>query len=414
MTQTWGPVSTPRWDYVRWVTDLLDACLPLHGVPWTPQAPHEELSPFYELAKRLDPAYFREEEVRIALRQCPTLEEEPWTQWMRQLLSVVRKTQLTPQSFRTRETLEAWWGLFPEACSWEAVGWLAAQGVRLPYRWKGARVWKRYTQGTDDPGHARDWMVACQTAGWATPEEVDRAAAWLGGAWEHLAGGACGRVPLCESCPLQTDCCWAQVPQASGALPQKNSELLEWILQDCDEKEQQALVSLTAGQPLVSALAAETLQLRIESPRLRDRLHALREVCQRYGTTALQPGAAFRSSQDLFHHFQQRLRDKKQEQFIVVILDNKHRYLEERVVTQGLLNRSLVHPREVFAGALERRAAAIICLHNHPSGDPEPSQEDHRITARLVESGKILGIPLLDHLVIGEGRYVSFADEGWL
>lgn len=168
------------------------------------------------------------------------------------------------------------------------------------------------------------------------------------------------------------------------------------------------------GRPLVAALASENLNLKVSDPQLRRRLHALREVCQRYGTTALQPGQAFRSSRDLFQHFQQRLRDKKQEQFIVVILDNKHQYLDERVVTQGLLNRSLVHPREVFAGALEHRAAAIICLHNHPSGDPEPSPEDHRITERLVESGKILGIPLLDHLVIGEGRYVSFADQGWL
>ncbi len=99
---------------------------------------------------------------------------------------------------------------------------------------------------------------------------------------------------------------------------------------------------------------------------------------------------------------------------MIVILDNKHRYLTEEVITQGLLNRSLVHPREVFAKAIEHRAAAMICLHNHPSGDPQPSPEDHKITQRLKESANLLGISLLDHLVIGNERYVSFADEGWL
>ena len=97
-----------------------------------------------------------------------------------------------------------------------------------------------------------------------------------------------------------------------------------------------------------------------------------------------------------------------------MILDNKHRFLSETTVTVGLLNRSLVHPLEVFAEAIEKRATAIICIHNHPSGDSSPSEEDKRITRRLQDSGELLGIPLLDHIIISKEDFTSFADEGWL
>ena len=97
-----------------------------------------------------------------------------------------------------------------------------------------------------------------------------------------------------------------------------------------------------------------------------------------------------------------------------MILDNKHRFLSETTVKVGLLNRSLVHPREVFAEAIEQRAAAIFCIHNHPSGDSCLSEEDKRITWRLQESGKLLGIPFLDHIIISKEDFTSFADEGWL
>ena len=125
-------------------------------------------------------------------------------------------------------------------------------------------------------------------------------------------------------------------------------------------------------------------------------------------------GVQFSSSRDIYNHFQTRLRNLKQERFIIVILDNKHRFLSETTVTVGLLNRSLVHPREVFAEDIEQRAAAIICTHNHPSCDSCPSEEDKRITRRLQESGELLGIPLLDHIIISKEDFTSFADEGWL
>ena len=94
-------------------------------------------------------------------------------------------------------------------------------------------------------------------------------------------------------------------------------------------------------------------------------------MCRNYGIEKLKPQGQFNSSHDIFNHLHQQLQRQKQEQFIVVLLDNKHRYLAEEGVTKGILNKSLVDSREVFTSAIEHRAAALICFHNHPSGDPE-------------------------------------------
>ena len=106
------------------------------------------------------------------------------------------------------------------------------------------------------------------------------------------------------------------------------------------------------------------------------------------------------------------LRDRRQEEFWVIYLDTQNRVLLERRLTVGLLNSSLVHPREVFAPAFAHSAASLLLAHNHPSGDPEPSPEDIRVTRQLVESGRLLGIPVRDHVVLGDGRYVSLMERG--
>ncbi len=128
----------------------------------------------------------------------------------------------------------------------------------------------------------------------------------------------------------------------------------------------------------------------------------------------LSTGTRIASSADLYKHFHPLLRDAKHELFKVVLLDAKNAVIKETTVSEGSLTLSIVHPREVFALAVRESAAAVILLHNHPSGDPAPSTEDHRLTRRLVEAGGLLGIRVLDHVIIGDGRYVSFADEGWL
>jgi len=102
------------------------------------------------------------------------------------------------------------------------------------------------------------------------------------------------------------------------------------------------------------------------------------------------------------------------EQFGVLLLDTKHRVLRSTILSIGTLDASIVHPREVFREAIAGGAAAIVLFHNHPSGDPEPSREDTRLTQRLIAAGVLMGIGVLDHVILGEARYYSYREEGTL
>lgn len=107
------------------------------------------------------------------------------------------------------------------------------------------------------------------------------------------------------------------------------------------------------------------------------------------------------------------MRAKKQEHFAALYLNARHQAVKQETIFIGTLSSSLVHPREVFAPALETRAAAVIVAHNHPSGDPRPSAEDRDATRRLRRAGELLGVELLDHLVIAEKGLYSFREQGW-
>ena len=132
------------------------------------------------------------------------------------------------------------------------------------------------------------------------------------------------------------------------------------------------------------------------------------------GQLRLPPGARFRSGADIFRHYHERLRDLRKEQFWAVLLDGKNRVLREERVSEGSLTASLVHPREVFAPAIRESAGALVFVHNHPSGDPTPSVEDVEITRRLCAVADLVGIRVLDHVVVGDGAYVSFLERGLL
>jgi len=121
-----------------------------------------------------------------------------------------------------------------------------------------------------------------------------------------------------------------------------------------------------------------------------------------------------RSPRDVWRAYAPRLEDLPVEEFHVAVLDSQHRLDRDILVTRGILNSSLVHPREVFREAIAERAAAIVLVHNHPSGDPTPSPDDRAITSQLVAAGKLLDIPVADHVVIGRGRYLSFSEAGML
>ena len=137
------------------------------------------------------------------------------------------------------------------------------------------------------------------------------------------------------------------------------------------------------------------------------------EIAKRYGERAFRTGEPFRGSGDVYAHFRERLASEKREHFYAVLLDNKHRKIRDVAVSQGSLTASIVHPRDVFAPVVRESAAAVIFVHNHPSGDPTPSKEDIEITRRLREVGDIMGVRVLDHIVVGNGRYVSFVDDGY-
>lgn len=109
-----------------------------------------------------------------------------------------------------------------------------------------------------------------------------------------------------------------------------------------------------------------------------------------------------------------RMRYEQKEKFLVLLLDSKNQLLKCQKVAEGSLNTAVVHPRDVFAPAMLAKAACVLAAHNHPSGDPAPSLEDKRLTSALKQSGAVMGIPLLDHIIIGDGRYFSFRENGYL
>ena len=136
------------------------------------------------------------------------------------------------------------------------------------------------------------------------------------------------------------------------------------------------------------------------------------ELGRRAAHVTTDRGGVFRTSADVFAHFRGRLVALRTEAFYVLLLDAKHRKLREVRISEGSLTASIVHPREVFAPAVRESAAAMILVHNHPSGDPSPSPEDAELTRRLRQAGDILGIRVLDHVIVGAQGHWSFVDAG--
>lgn len=144
------------------------------------------------------------------------------------------------------------------------------------------------------------------------------------------------------------------------------------------------------------------------------RLLAALELGRRARAEAEPMPVRIRTPADVHRIFAERLRGLTVEEFHVLALGSQSQVLADRLVTRGILNSSLVHPREVFRAAILEAAAGMIVVHNHPSGDPSPSADDRAVTRQLVEAGRILDMPVYDHVIIGGDRYVSFAEAGLL
>ena len=144
------------------------------------------------------------------------------------------------------------------------------------------------------------------------------------------------------------------------------------------------------------------------------KIQSVFELARRLETFIEEPKRKICSPKDVYAFMFPKMREQKKEKFVTLYLDTKNQILKEETVSIGSLNASIVHPREVFKGALELSSASIIVIHNHPSGDPSPSGEDIMVTEKLCDGGKLLGIDVLDHIIIGDGRYVSLKDEGFI
>lgn len=149
-------------------------------------------------------------------------------------------------------------------------------------------------------------------------------------------------------------------------------------------------------------------------PAVAARIAAALELGRRLGRESAEERPRIRGPADVHDLCAPTMRDLKQEEFHVLLLTTQHAVSRQIVVTRGVLDASVVHPREVFRTAISECAAAVILVHNHPSGDPTPSPEDREVTRQLVEAGRLVGIPVLDHVVVGDDRYLSFSEAGFL
>jgi DNA repair protein RadC len=198
-----------------------------------------------------------------------------------------------------------------------------------------------------------------------------------------------------------------------------NAELLGIILRTGSRKENvvnlcSRILSEYNIKQLSLANVSRLMQVHGVGKAKAAQIAAVFELSRRLETFVEEPKRKIASPKDVYALIYPKMREQKKEKFITLYLDTKNQILREEVVSIGSLNASIVHPREVFKSALMESSASVIMIHNHPSGDPSPSREDIMVTEKLVEGGKLLGIDVLDHIIIGDGRYISLKDEGFV
>jgi DNA repair protein RadC len=200
-----------------------------------------------------------------------------------------------------------------------------------------------------------------------------------------------------------------------GAL--SNAELLAIVLRTGSQKENVVnmctrILSEYNIKQLSQADVVKLTQIHGIGPAKAAQIAAVFELARKLEMFVDEPKRKIRSPADVYSLLYPKMREQKREKLTALYLNTKNHVLREEVVSIGSLNANIVHPREVFKSALLESSASVILSHNHPSGDPTPSREDIAVTEKLIEGGKLLGIDVLDHVIIGDGRYVSLKDEG--
>jgi len=250
-------------------------------------------------------------------------------------------------------------------------------------------------------------------------------------------GSYCNDRPDCSKCPVAEHCPYSSRKPGIKDMPLEdrprerliqggedqlsNAELLGIIIRD-GRRDATAvdlgarLLSMYGGfSKLAGKSVAELSEIKGIGPAKASQIKAALTIGRRMQREIAAPdGMQFTSSGAVYEFCSPFMIGLKKEVFKVMLLDTKHRLLREELVSEGSLSASVVHPREAFKPAIRESAHAVIFVHNHPSGDPTPSKDDVAITMQMRKAGEVLNIKMLDHIIIGDGRYYSFADEGHL
>ncbi|ETK30113.1 DNA repair protein RadC [Paenibacillus larvae subsp. larvae DSM 25719] len=189
----------------------------------------------------------------------------------------------------------------------------------------------------------------------------------------------------------------------TGTLAESAVHLAERVLIDCE-----------GIRGLVDASIDQLTQIRGIGTAKALQIQEGIELGRRIARSTLPETMVIRSPRDVADLMTEDLRYLHKEHFVCLFLNTKNQVLAKETMSIGSLNASIVHPREVFRAAIKRSSASIICVHNHPSGNPTPSLDDIDITQRLIEAGAIIGIDVLDHIIIGDKAYVSLKEQGYM
>jgi DNA repair protein RadC len=206
--------------------------------------------------------------------------------------------------------------------------------------------------------------------------------------------------------------------RALGAGSLSNAELLAIILRTGYRQESvirlaERVLFQSEGLRHLPNLTLEELQaIKGIGPAKAVMIKAALELGRRLVLSIRQEGISLTTPGEVANFLMEEMRFYNKEYFKIVLLNTKNQLISLEDISVGSLNASIVHPREIFHYPIKKSAAAIILVHNHPSGDPTPSREDLEVTKRLVEAGEILGIKVLDHIIVGEGRHLSFKEKG--
>ncbi len=195
-------------------------------------------------------------------------------------------------------------------------------------------------------------------------------------------------------------------------------EIIELLLtlgtprRDCRHQAKAALIKFRSLRGVLEADQKELQKIPGIGPRNNLGIHLIQQVSRRFLKEKMMEKPICHSSKEVFDYLYHALRDAKNEKFKVIFLDAKNQILEEKTFFEGTVDSSAVYPREIMKSALQIDASSMIFVHNHPSGDPDPSQNDKDITKELVFAAHVMQLKVLDHIIIGNNRYFSFADAG--